>query len=444
MFEQRFKYFLATNKRNKRFYIQSTGTTTLEESRLQLQKTQEESPLQQAMIHHQTIFTKFNQLITNYSQHIKSSFHHHKDDDDDNDDHSSISSTCGTTLTTSSSGFLSGQFHVPTDKVLDSRLIQIQSTCKEGNNHRFSPNYGIVNLVEPTGLSIISDIDDTIKDTRILSGARAVLSKTFFEAPEDVSGMSDAYMSWYLQGASFHYVSNSPFQLMPMLDKFLRDANFPPGSMHLRDDSKLLSRLVETPGQAKRDAIIRILEDFPQRKFILVGDSGELDLEIYTRLATEFPDQILKIYIRDVTTPCHKKAATRTNTLTSLFSSKRSSSTSSTSSTEEQQQTKKKRFPLGMRRAVATTIAEYAMEPQLTGHQNIIHLEPQEIEDGLVHQDGMTTLEACSQLYDRVEKARLQVPEIDIILFQDARTLEQDDTYTLFDSSVLSSSPQSY
>lgn len=441
MFEQRFKYFLATNKRNKQFYIQSTGTTTLEESRLQLQKTQEDSHLQQALIHHETLFNKFNQLVTNYSQHFKSSFHTTKNDYPDEEDNLETVSSCGTTLTTSSSGFLSGQFYIPNDKVEDSRLIQIQSTCKD-NKYKFTPNYGIVNLVEPTGISIISDIDDTIKDTQILSGARKVLSKTFFEPPTDVSGMADAYMSWYLQGASFHYVSNSPFQLMPMLDKFLRDAQFPPGSMHLRDDSKLLSRLVETPGQAKRDAIIRILQDFPQRKFVLVGDSGELDLEIYTRLATEYPDQIIKIFIRDVTTPCLKKTS-RTSTLSSLFSYKRSSSTSSSSSTEEQQ-TKKKRFPLGIRRAVASTIVEYAVEPQLTGHQNIVHLEPQEMEDGLLHHDSMTTLEASTQLYDRVEKARLQVPEIDIVLFQDASTLEHTDTTYFFDNSVLSSSPQSY
>ncbi|CAO3635638.1 unnamed protein product [Mucor fragilis] len=561
MFEERFKYFLATNKRFKPFLIQAIGITTLEDSRLELQKRQDESQLQQAMMNHQTLFlnvlsSRFNQMMTTIKtksfQHDTICFpitpptedddHDVEDDERDSEEDedaedwltvndyftdvvsrptnpisSVLDGTCThndtaagimitpnnnnshrhTTqytqrcqqqesqvkLTTKSSGFLQGQFTVPHDRILnwaqdqsqcDARLIRIQSTCtaaKPNSKKCFSPNYGIVSLIEPTGISIISDIDDTIKDTQILSGARTVLSKTFFESPQGVSGMADAYMAWYTQGASFHYVSNSPFQLMPMLERFLRDSQFPPGSMHLRDDGKLLSRLVETPGQAKRDAILRIMADFPQRHFVLIGDSGEIDLEIYTRIASEFPDQILKIYIRDVTTPDaktihHLKKKKRlqqeqqqrrssSSTLSALFhstrrsfstpiSSRNSSLTSEeslpASTADQQQQQKKKKFrsPLGMRRAVTTTLAEYAVEPHLTGHhRNTVRIDTKQHsndddddEEGLLDphllQKKISTVEACAQLYQRVEKARLQVPDIDIILFQDAEVLQND------------------
>ncbi|CEP08136.1 hypothetical protein [Parasitella parasitica] len=551
MFEQRFKYFLAANKRFKPFLIQAIGITTLEDSRLELQKRQDESQLQQAMMNHQTLFlsmisVRFNQMMTTIK--TKSCTNdtisfpitppadddfgaEDEDDDSDGDDAENwlatndyfteivsrptnpISSVLDGTfannmepvpmmtttpyatthytqqlqqtqvrLTTKSSGFLQGQFKVPHDTILnwaqeqnqcDARLIRIQSTCTEKSSKKFSPNYGIVSLIEPTGISIISDIDDTIKDTQILSGARTVLSKTFFEPPQGVSGMSDAYMAWYTQGASFHYVSNSPFQLMPMLEKFLRDSQFPPGSMHLRDDGKLLSRLVETPGQAKRDAILKIIADFPQRQFVLVGDSGEIDLEIYTRIASEFPDQILKIYIRDVTTPDAKaiynlkkkkkqqqqqqqqqQQRRRSSTLSSLFqstrrslstpiSSRNSSLTSEESIEPPKEKKKKKKFrsPLGMRRAVSTTLAEYAVEPRLTGHhRSTVCIDSKQQngndDDGDYEQDGLldphlyqkkiSTVEACAQLYQRVEKARLQIPDIDIVLFQDAEVLQND------------------
>lgn len=257
---------------------------------------------------------------------------------------------------------------------------------------------------------------------------------------------------------------------MPMLERFLRDSQFPPGSMHLRDDGKLLSRLVETPGQAKRDAILRIMADFPQRHFVLIGDSGEIDLEIYTRIASEFPDQILKIYIRDVTTPDAKtihhlkkkkklqqeqQRRSSSSTLSALFhstrrsfstpiSSRNSSLTSEeslpASTADQQQQQKKKKFrsPLGMRRAVTTTLAEYAVEPHLTGHhRNTVRIDTKQHsnddddeEEGLLDphllQKKISTVEACAQLYQRVEKARLQVPDIDIILFQDAEVLQND------------------
>jgi phosphatidate phosphatase APP1 len=44
-----------------------------------------------------------------------------------------------------------------------------------------------------------------------------------------------------------------------------------------------------------------ILDRFPERKFILVGDSGEHDPEVYAALLRQRPEQILKIYIRNVT-----------------------------------------------------------------------------------------------------------------------------------------------
>lgn len=218
---------------------------------------------------------------------------------------------------------------------------------------------------------------------------------------------------------------------MPMLDSFIRDSQFPPGSMHLRDDGKLISRLVETPGQAKREAIIDILRDFPHRHFILVGDSGEIDLEIYTRIAMEYPHQILKIYIRDVTTPTItelKESMTsvrqKSSTLSSLFYPKRRSQS------EFVLHKKKHRSPLGMRRAVTTMLAEYAVEPHFTGHRSTLHIddEPEGLLDPLRFQK-VSSVEACAQLYHRLEKARNRVG-IDIILFQDPDILQHDTEIT--------------
>ncbi|KAI8971892.1 hypothetical protein BDF20DRAFT_887072 [Mycotypha africana] len=284
-----------------------------------------------------------------------------KNNDDQQEDESFL---LGTELKTQASGFLSGRLTIPHDKILqwaqvhqqcDTRLIYLQSICvdnsqnnsrmtaKKGrqNNKLFTTNHGIVNLVEPIGISVISDIDDTIKITEILSGARTVLSKTFFETPLDVPGMADVYMAWYTQGAAFHYVSNSPFQLMPMLENFLSDNQFPPGSVHLRDDGKLISRLVETPGQAKHNTIKKIMMDFPLRQFILIGDSGEIDLEVYTRIALEHPEQVLKIYIRDVTTPNFIKKKKEKNSQTASQPQKQPLSKESNSLQHEQQASRK-------------------------------------------------------------------------------------------------------
>ncbi|KAF9209713.1 hypothetical protein BGZ59_009992 [Podila verticillata] len=162
---------------------------------------------------------------------------------------------------------------------------------------------GIVNLIEPEGISVISDIDDTIKETNVTAGARTILRNTFLKEMREVEGMSQTYQQWWKQGAAVHYVSNSPWQLIPSLLDFFHTHMFPPGSAHLRlHDSVLKTYFMSPPGENKRRCIREILSDFPDRKFILVGDSGEIDMEIYTEMALAYPDQIFRIFIRDITT----------------------------------------------------------------------------------------------------------------------------------------------
>ncbi|KAF9929601.1 hypothetical protein FBU30_001442 [Linnemannia zychae] len=164
------------------------------------------------------------------------------------------------------------------------------------------PCYGVVNLIDPVGVSVISDIDDTIKETNVTAGARIILRNTFLKDMMEVEGMASVYKSWWKQGAAIHYVSNSPWQLIPSLLEFFHTYMFPPGSAHLRLHDNMLKTYFAAPGENKRRSIREILADFPDRKFILVGDSGEIDMEIYTEMALEFPKQIVKIFIRDITT----------------------------------------------------------------------------------------------------------------------------------------------
>ncbi len=50
----------------------------------------------------------------------------------------------------------------------------------------------------------------------------------------------------------------------------------------------------------KLSQISEIVGRFPKRRFILVGDSGEKDPEVYREIKTRFPQQIQEIWIRDV------------------------------------------------------------------------------------------------------------------------------------------------
>ncbi|KAI8448311.1 hypothetical protein BY996DRAFT_6419894 [Phakopsora pachyrhizi] len=64
----------------------------------------------------------------------------------------------------------------------------------------------------------------------------------------------------------------------------------------------LLLGMLELAGNWKKARVERIMLQFPESKFICVGDSGDQDLEMYASLAQAYPGRILGIYIRDVTT----------------------------------------------------------------------------------------------------------------------------------------------
>ncbi|KAG5298592.1 actin patch protein [Histoplasma ohiense] len=166
-----------------------------------------------------------------------------------------------------------------------------------------------ITITESSGISLISDIDDTIKHSAIASGTREIFRNTFVRNLEDLTvlGVKEWYSKLTKMGVKIHYVSNSPWQLYPFLQKFFRVAGLPPGSFHLKQYSGMLQGIFEPAAEKKRPILESIMLDFPNRRFILVGDSGEADLEVYTELALANPGRILAIFIRDVTTsPSHK------------------------------------------------------------------------------------------------------------------------------------------
>jgi hypothetical protein len=89
-------------------------------------------------------------------------------------------------------------------------------------------------LVPPHGVSVVSDIDDTIKVSQV-KDKEALLANTFLRPFRAVPGMAEAYRRWAEKGAAFHYLSASPWQLYPPIEEFLIAGNFPPGSLQLRD-----------------------------------------------------------------------------------------------------------------------------------------------------------------------------------------------------------------
>jgi hypothetical protein len=180
------------------------------------------------------------------------------------------------------------------------RRLAFQAVTSEGDHREFA---GSVHLLGPEGISVISDIDDTIKISQV-TDRQALLKRTFLLPFEAVPGMAELYQRWAARGAAFHYVSSSPWQLYQPLAEFMQQERFPASSFHLKvfrlKDSSFFD-LFASPTETKPLVLEPILRQFPRRRFILVGDSGERDPEVYGALARRFPSQVLRIFIRDVT-----------------------------------------------------------------------------------------------------------------------------------------------
>jgi hypothetical protein len=170
---------------------------------------------------------------------------------------------------------------------------------------------GRVVLIPRQGRSVVSDIDDTIKVTEIPAGAEIVVRNTFLREFVAAPGMADRYRTLTEAGYAFHFVSGGPWQLYGPLSTFLTGAGYPEGTFHMKGLHKNLLAVTTWEGfhaLAQGDAtpkqklaqISELLSRFPQRRFTLIGDSGEQDPEVFRAIRNQFGDQVEAIYIRHV------------------------------------------------------------------------------------------------------------------------------------------------
>jgi len=169
----------------------------------------------------------------------------------------------------------------------------------EGDPREFG---GSLRLIGGEGLSVISDIDDTVKESNVLDRDE-LLANAFLRPYLPVEGMPELYAGWAGGGVVVHYVTAGPWQLYPPLWEFVEGHGFPGVEIQMRD-LRIKDRTVLTFFQDsqpyKVERVREILRRFPARRFVLVGDSGEHDPEVYGAIAAEFPGQVGGIFIRAV------------------------------------------------------------------------------------------------------------------------------------------------
>jgi len=180
---------------------------------------------------------------------------------------------------------------------------------------------GQVLIISPDAeFGVISDIDDTVVHTGVTSRlrmARTILLKNA-RTRLPLKGVASFYHA--LQDGNLRrainplfYVSSSPWNMYDLFQEFFQIHDIPAGPIFLRDWGFERESLFAVKNhQYKMDAIQKILNSFPNLQFILIGDSGEEDPEIYLRVMQSFPQRILAAYIRSVKRDLHRYDEIRT------------------------------------------------------------------------------------------------------------------------------------
>jgi len=172
---------------------------------------------------------------------------------------------------------------------------------------------GRVVLPDPASqLGFITDIDDTILATGMTEGLKAVQRTLLRDAygRKPVPGTPSLYRG-LARGtdsprpeSTFFYVSAGPWNLYDMHAQFLGVRGFPRGPIFLRDWRPGAPRLDEAgrlEASHKHARIRRILDAYPDLTFVLLGDSGEHDAQVYQDFLDSDPERIRVAFIRDVT-----------------------------------------------------------------------------------------------------------------------------------------------
>ena len=152
---------------------------------------------------------------------------------------------------------------------------------------------------------IISDMDDTVIQSHVTDFIRAagmvLLENARTRLP--FPGVAAFYRA-LVEGRSgtagnpVFYVSSSPWNLYDVIAEFLEAQQIPAGPMLLRDWD--LGPSLLRNASYKSGVIREILATYPRMPFVLIGDSGQEDPEIYAEVVATHPGRILAVYIRNV------------------------------------------------------------------------------------------------------------------------------------------------
>jgi phosphatidate phosphatase APP1 len=153
-------------------------------------------------------------------------------------------------------------------------------------------------------LGVVSDVDDTVIVT-MLPRPLVAFRNAFLLHEEDrrpVQGMARLYrrLARAYPETPFVYLSTGAWNVAPALHRFLRRHDYPAGPLLLTDWGPTEQTVFRSGREHKRTQLRRLFEELPDVQWLLIGDDGQADPEVYAEAAREHPDSVAGIVIRQL------------------------------------------------------------------------------------------------------------------------------------------------
>ncbi|MGP1383804.1 MAG: App1 family protein [Thainema sp.] len=215
-------------------------------------------------------------------------------------------------VTTNDEGFFNIEIELEPNWTNCDRIlqpVQMELLTDEYPTMSDSTEGNVLVVSDQAEFGVISDIDDTIMHTaatdvlkmiQIAYLGNAQTRRPFNGVPEFYQMLQQGRTG--KAGNPIFYVSSSAWNMYDVFAKFMELSDVPKGPILLRDIELSPANLLNFDHEShKRELIRPILEQFSELRFILIGDTGQKDAEIYHQLAQNYPGRIMAIYLRNVT-----------------------------------------------------------------------------------------------------------------------------------------------
>jgi phosphatidate phosphatase APP1 len=197
------------------------------------------------------------------------------------------------TLNTSGKGF----FYIMLDKPFDENIsISVNNKTLEP-----PPNYPILFRQNNIDTEIISDIDDTVLLSHTASALKRISTILFYRPKKrkTIAYTHELFKRFKHSNYRIIYLSKSESNLFGLIASVLQYQELPTGPLLLTPFLRLNQLFHPKKGKDYKLNYLRLIMGYlPEKRFILLGDDTQRDMDVYTEAAKEFPKQIKKVYIR--------------------------------------------------------------------------------------------------------------------------------------------------